>query len=171
MPVSVCEFDVGGPIDNYVSGWGHSDHGVSCILARGGGGSEVPVLPNMEGGLCLAFLVASVNMLHEEGRRTPHPARFSVTSHLWFQSPVLPTSNLCIPQQLPVLSTTHSSRFHLQDPDRFVRPDPEMAATLLDQKEAGKMLLLITNRCPAQAVGALCVCLSHAGFEVGKCPL
>jgi hypothetical protein len=27
-----------------------------------------------------------------------------------------------------------------------VQPDPEMAATLLDQKEAGKMLLLITNR-------------------------
>lgn len=33
----------------------------------------------------------------------------------------------------------------IQDPERFVRPDPEMAATLLDQKEAGKMLLLITN--------------------------
>lgn len=33
-----------------------------------------------------------------------------------------------------------------KDPKRFVRPDPEMAATLLDQKEAGKMLLLITNR-------------------------
>lgn len=32
-----------------------------------------------------------------------------------------------------------------QDPARFVTPDPEMAATLLDQKEAGKMLLLITN--------------------------
>jgi len=34
----------------------------------------------------------------------------------------------------------------LQAPEKFVQPDPEMAATLLDQKEAGKMLLLITNR-------------------------
>jgi hypothetical protein len=33
----------------------------------------------------------------------------------------------------------------LQAPERFVDPDPEMAQTLLDQKEAGKMLLLITN--------------------------
>jgi hypothetical protein len=39
-----------------------------------------------------------------------------------------------------------------QAPEKFVQPDPEMAATLLDQKEAGKMLLLITNRCA-------CVCL------------
>lgn len=44
--------------------------------------------------------------------------------------------------------------FLLQDPERFVRPDPEMAATLLDQKEAGKMLLLITNRCVRVAGGA-----------------
>lgn len=33
----------------------------------------------------------------------------------------------------------------IQAPERFVEPDPEMAQTLLDQKEAGKMLLLITN--------------------------
>ncbi|KAF8069710.1 DTX44 [Scenedesmus sp. PABB004] len=33
----------------------------------------------------------------------------------------------------------------IQAPERFVEPDPEMAATLLDQKQAGKMLLLITN--------------------------
>jgi hypothetical protein len=42
--------------------------------------------------------------------------------------------------------TDRGSCLALQDPERFVRPDPEMAATLLDQKEAGKMLLLITNR-------------------------
>ena len=33
----------------------------------------------------------------------------------------------------------------LSDPDRFVDLDPEVALTLLDQKEAGKTLLLITN--------------------------
>jgi len=31
------------------------------------------------------------------------------------------------------------------DPDRFVVPDPEIAPTLLDQRTAGKQLLLITN--------------------------
>lgn len=33
----------------------------------------------------------------------------------------------------------------LADPDRFVEPDPEVVLTLLDQKEAGKRLLLVTN--------------------------
>ena len=33
----------------------------------------------------------------------------------------------------------------MQDPDRFVDADPEMALALLDQKHAGKKLLLITN--------------------------
>jgi HAD superfamily 5'-nucleotidase-like hydrolase len=33
----------------------------------------------------------------------------------------------------------------LADPDRFVVPDPEVVLTLLDQKHAGKRLLLITN--------------------------
>jgi HAD superfamily 5'-nucleotidase-like hydrolase len=33
----------------------------------------------------------------------------------------------------------------LADPDRFVVPDPEVALTLLDQRHAGKRLLLITN--------------------------
>ena len=33
----------------------------------------------------------------------------------------------------------------MADPDRFVEPDPELPLTLLDQKMAGKRLLLITN--------------------------
>jgi HAD superfamily 5'-nucleotidase-like hydrolase len=33
----------------------------------------------------------------------------------------------------------------LADPERFVEPDPEMPLTLLDQRRAGKKLLLITN--------------------------
>eukprot|EP00879_Flechtneria_rotunda_P021250 GHRR01022387.1.p1 GENE.GHRR01022387.1~~GHRR01022387.1.p1 ORF type:complete len:407 (+),score=114.76 GHRR01022387.1:166-1386(+) len=33
----------------------------------------------------------------------------------------------------------------IQAPEKYVEVDPEMAQTLLDQKEAGKMLLLITN--------------------------
>jgi HAD superfamily 5'-nucleotidase-like hydrolase len=33
----------------------------------------------------------------------------------------------------------------LADPDRFVDPDPEIVATLLDQRRAGKKLALITN--------------------------
>lgn len=33
----------------------------------------------------------------------------------------------------------------IEDPDRFVELDPEMPLTLLDQKEAGKRLILITN--------------------------
>ncbi len=33
----------------------------------------------------------------------------------------------------------------VQDPDRFVIADPEMALALLDQKHAGKKLLLVTN--------------------------
>ncbi len=33
----------------------------------------------------------------------------------------------------------------LADPDRFVEPDPEVVATLVDQREAGKRLVLITN--------------------------
>ena len=33
----------------------------------------------------------------------------------------------------------------ISDPDRFVELDPEMPLTLLDQKEAGKKVLLITN--------------------------
>ena len=43
--------------------------------------------------------------------------------------------------------------------------DPEMAATLLDQKDGGKMLLLITNsdyEYTARMVGLLCVC---GGFD------
>ena len=31
------------------------------------------------------------------------------------------------------------------DPDRYVEPDPELVPTLLDQREAGKQLLLVTN--------------------------
>ena len=31
------------------------------------------------------------------------------------------------------------------DPDRYVEPDPELVPTLLDQRDAGKQLLLITN--------------------------
>ena len=34
----------------------------------------------------------------------------------------------------------------IQDPARYVSRDPEMAQTLLDQRQAGKALLLITNR-------------------------
>lgn len=34
----------------------------------------------------------------------------------------------------------------IQDPERYVSRDPEMAQTLLDQRQAGKALLLITNR-------------------------
>ncbi|PRW58251.1 5 -nucleotidase domain-containing 4 isoform X1 isoform A [Chlorella sorokiniana] len=33
----------------------------------------------------------------------------------------------------------------IQDPERYVSRDPEMAQTLLDQRQAGKALLLITN--------------------------
>ncbi|KAJ0980020.1 hypothetical protein J5N97_015494 [Dioscorea zingiberensis] len=33
----------------------------------------------------------------------------------------------------------------MAEPDRFVEPDPELPLALLDQKEAGKRLLLITN--------------------------
>jgi HAD superfamily 5'-nucleotidase-like hydrolase len=33
----------------------------------------------------------------------------------------------------------------IADPDRYVEPEPEVALTLLDQKHAGKKLLLITN--------------------------
>jgi 5'-nucleotidase len=33
----------------------------------------------------------------------------------------------------------------LSDPDRFIEPDPEAVTTLLDQRHAGKRLLLITN--------------------------
>ncbi|XP_035817181.1 uncharacterized isoform X6 [Zea mays] len=33
----------------------------------------------------------------------------------------------------------------MAEPDRFVEPDPELPLALLDQKEAGKKLLLITN--------------------------
>ncbi len=33
----------------------------------------------------------------------------------------------------------------MADPDRFVELDPELPLTLLDQKMAGKRLLLITN--------------------------
>ncbi len=33
----------------------------------------------------------------------------------------------------------------LDDPDRFIEPDPDVVATLLDQRAAGKNLLLITN--------------------------
>lgn len=33
----------------------------------------------------------------------------------------------------------------IQDPGRFIEIDPEMAETLLEQREAGKRLLLITN--------------------------
>ena len=31
-------------------------------------------------------------------------------------------------------------------PERFVELDPEMAQTLMDQRDSGKQLLLITNR-------------------------
>lgn len=34
-----------------------------------------------------------------------------------------------------------------QAPERYVELDPEMAQALLDQKDSGKQLLLITNRC------------------------
>ena len=34
----------------------------------------------------------------------------------------------------------------LQAPERFVELDPEMAQTLMDQRDSGKQLLLITNR-------------------------
>lgn len=60
---------------------------------------------------------------------------------------------MCLPSNV-VLPCPPPHPFLLQDPERFVRPDPEMAATLLDQKEAGKMLLLITNRCVRVAGGA-----------------
>lgn len=33
----------------------------------------------------------------------------------------------------------------LQDPASYVELDPDMASTLLDQKDSGKTLLLITN--------------------------
>jgi 5'-nucleotidase len=33
----------------------------------------------------------------------------------------------------------------LGDPDRFIDPDPEVAQTLIDQRAAGKLVLLITN--------------------------
>ena len=33
----------------------------------------------------------------------------------------------------------------IREPERYVQLDPEMAATLLDMKEAGKQLILITN--------------------------
>lgn len=33
----------------------------------------------------------------------------------------------------------------IRDPDRFLEPDPELALTLLDQRHAGKQLMLITN--------------------------
>jgi HAD superfamily 5'-nucleotidase-like hydrolase len=33
----------------------------------------------------------------------------------------------------------------VQDPAKFIKPDPELAQTLLDQRAAGKSLLLITN--------------------------
>jgi hypothetical protein len=33
----------------------------------------------------------------------------------------------------------------IQAPEKFVELDPAMAQTLLDQKDSGKMLLLITN--------------------------
>jgi hypothetical protein len=32
-----------------------------------------------------------------------------------------------------------------QDPGRFVEPEADMARTLLDQRDSGKALLLITN--------------------------
>lgn len=35
----------------------------------------------------------------------------------------------------------------IQAPERYVSRDPEMAQTLLDQRQSGKALLLITNRC------------------------
>ncbi len=33
----------------------------------------------------------------------------------------------------------------LEDPDRFIEPDPDVAQTLIDQRAAGKLVLLITN--------------------------
>lgn len=33
----------------------------------------------------------------------------------------------------------------LSDPDRFIEPDPDVIATLVDQRQAGKHLMLITN--------------------------
>ena len=45
----------------------------------------------------------------------------------------------------------------LQDPAAYVSRDPEMAQTLLDQRQSGKQLLLITNRCGgAGALGYGC---------------
>jgi len=51
----------------------------------------------------------------------------------------------------------------LADPERFVEPDPEIVQTLLDQRMAGRQLLLITNsdwsytrQIMAQAIGPFC---------------
>ena len=71
-----------------------------------------------------------------------------------------PLPRCCHAQSQPVLlcflpPTLCSCRAHvegklkaeiIQDPARYVSRDPEMAQTLLDQRQAGKALLLITNR-------------------------
>jgi hypothetical protein len=81
--------------------------------------------------------------LYHHGAATTNPVIYSNTTH----PTLLPPCTLwCLPPPP-------------QAPEKFVAPDPEMAATLLDQKEAGKMLLLITNRW----VGVVCVCVWGGG--------
>ena len=74
----------------------------------------------------------------------------------------LPLGTFCFNFQ-PLKST-------LQAPEKFVELDPDMAQTLLDQRDSGKQLLLITNsdyeytnRCGAKEEGA-----RHQGeFDAG----
>ena len=49
------------------------------------------------------------------------------------------------PACAPLPSQTCRLALRAQDPGRFVEPDPDMARTLLDQRDSGKALLLITN--------------------------
>ena len=53
------------------------------------------------------------------------------------------------------------------NPDRFVEPDPELALTLLDQREAGKTLLLVTNSEWAYTDAMMSHALSHS-LPAGK---
>lgn len=39
----------------------------------------------------------------------------------------------------------HTAHIPSQDPVRFVDLDPDMARTLLDQRDSGKILVLVTN--------------------------
>ncbi|PNT70258.1 hypothetical protein BRADI_2g08826v3 [Brachypodium distachyon] len=71
---------------------------------------------------------------------------FSVSEAVMFMQMVDKLDQGLVPPELGPLDYTglYNSEI-MAEPERFVEPDPELPLALLDQKEAGKKLLLITN--------------------------